>query len=246
MGPDRLQQFFERISSEREELREDLLGLTLDIPKCKVGDFGCGWGYITWCLMLEIPNSDCIGIDKFDPDNPPPEPEDMSRNEQFTIDNVQNRFKKVVDEIHSGTVELQKHDLSRNLCSQLSRMEKYPVIQKGNLLTGEILPSNPNPYFDLIYCKRVLYNIFLGDNKNPDRDDGINLAINHIANALKPNGWFCLVEIAELRNLSVLEDSLGRSGFTFGLPRPVNRRYNTIFGNNDRHPYLIYHCRKAE
>jgi len=194
--------------------------------------------------MLEIPNSECIGIDKFDPENPPPF-EDIFRNEQFSIDSVQSRFKEVIDEINSGIVELQGNDLLSDICRVIIDEEQHPVIRKGDLVTGENFSSDLNLYFDLIYCKCVLYNIFIGDNKNPDRDDGVNLAINHIANALKPDGWFCLVDVEVLRNSSDLEDSLKRAGFKFDPPRRVIRPYKTIQVDYDQYYYLIYHCKKT-
>jgi hypothetical protein len=232
MSLDKLQQFSERIKAEREELRFDLLGMAINSAECNVGDFGCGWGFITWCLLLEIPNSVCIGIDKFDPSNPP-EPEDIFRDEQFSIESVQNRFEKVSDEIRSGALGLQVQE------------PKYPTFQRGDILTGENLLPKFNHYFDLIYCKRVLYNIFVGDNSNPDREDGVNLAITHVANALKPGGWFCFVEVEELHNSLDLEGSLICSGFKFNLPRRVCRPYKTILQVYDKCSYLIYHCKKA-
>jgi hypothetical protein len=174
-----------------------------------VGDFGCGWGYITWCLMHEIPNSECIGIDKFDPDNPP-----TLGYERFSIDNVRSLFKEI-------------------------DADQSPNFRKGDIVKGENLSSG----FDLIYCKRVLYNIFISNNG----DDELKQAINHIANALKSDGWFCLVEIQEAQFKSFLEKSLIQANFKFDPPRCVYRLYNPLFGKNDpRYPYLIYQCKKAK
>jgi len=244
MKPDRVKQFLEHMLLEREELREDLLGISLDQLERKVGDFGCGWGYITWCLMLEIRNSSCIGVDRFDPGNPP-ELEDIFSDELFTINNVQNRFNLVSQDLNSDAIKFQEHELLRDLYLQLSLRKNHPAVQRGDLLTGEDIFPNLSLFFNLIYCKRVLYNIFLGDNKSPDRDSGISLAINHISNALKPDGWFCFIDIENLRTSSTLEVILRQAGFTFELPRRVHRRYKTIQGDHDQFPYLIYHCRKT-
>jgi len=208
MAKDSIQRFLDRIKSDREELREDLMGLPLNKSECKVGDFGCGWGYITWCLMHEIPNSECIGIDKFDPDNPP-----TLSYEQFSIDNVRSLFEEI-------------------------DADQSPDFQKGDIVKGENLSSG----FDLIYCKRVLYNIFISNNGDAE----LKQAINHIANALKSNGRFCLVEIQEAQFKSILEKSLIQANFEFDPPRCVGRLYKTLEKIYDQYPYLIYQCKKAK
>jgi hypothetical protein len=104
------------------------------------------------------------------------------------------------------------------------------------LFTGTILREGY-----LIYCKRVLYNIFL-TNGEPE----LIQAINHIAQALKFNGWFCIVEIQESGFQSILEKSLIQIGFEFNTPRCLYRPYKTLMDNYDNYPYLIYQCKKIK
>jgi len=199
------QQFLDYIKPRMEELREDLVGLPINAFK-KVGDFGCGWGFTTWCLMREIPNSECIGIDKFDPENPP------TWSNDFSLEYVQNWYKEI-------------------------DANNYPDFRQGDIVKGENLPSD----FDLIYCKRVLYNIFLTKGESE-----LIQAINHIVQALKPNGWFCLIEIQESNFKAVLEDSLTQTNFEFNPPRCLYRPYETLEGKDDKYPYLIYQCKKIK
>ena len=59
-----MQWSFEKFEFEREDLRQDLTGLDLDLSKCRIGDFACGWGYVTLGLMLELQCHECIGVDR--------------------------------------------------------------------------------------------------------------------------------------------------------------------------------------
>ena len=210
MDKSRYQQFLHRVKREREELQEDLINLPLNAStsKYKVGDFGCGWGYITWCLMHEIPNSECVGIDKFDPADPP-----ILANEEFSFDRVRSLF------IEIGA-------------------DQSPDFRKGDIVKGENLSSG----FDLIYCKRVLFNIFKGNNGDAE----LKQAINHIANALKSDGWFCLVEIQEAQFKDILEKSLAQANFELDPPRCVCRLYKTPLKDYEQYPYLIYQCKKGK
>lgn len=199
------QQFLDRIKSEREELREDLIGLPVSEFK-KIGDFGCGWGYITWSLSQEIPASDCIGIDKFDPENPPTF--DMG----FSLENVQNWYAQI-------------------------NADNFPHFLQGDIVSGENLPS----YFDLIYCKRVMYNIFSNGSEKE-----LSQAINHIAQALKFNGWFCLIEINESHFKTALEKNLIQANFEFTPARCLYRSYRTLLEVYEKYPYLVYQCKKVK
>ena len=182
------------------------MGLPINTFK-KVGDFGCGWGYITWSLMQEISVSECIGIDKFDPKTPP-----------------------VWYQVEAGFSLEKTQELSKQIDAN-----KYPDFRQVDIISGKNIPSD----FDLIYCKRLLYNIF---NENSRLELG--QAINHIAQALKPNGWFCLVEINDLSFKTSLEEVLTQANFEFNLPRCVYRPYEAFLQQKvDDKPYLIYQCK---
>lgn len=204
MDENKYQQFLNYIKPEREEVREDLIGMPITAPQ-KVGDFGCGWGFTTWCLMQEIPATECIGIDKFDPDNPP------TFAKGFSLDSVQNWYKEI-------------------------DAEKYPNFQQHDIVYSENIPTD----FDLIYCKHVLYNIFIQSNGEAE----LTQAINHVAQALKSSGWFCLVEIRESNFRTILENSLRQANFKFAPPRCIYRPYKTLLKDHDKFPYLIYQCKQ--
>ena len=205
MNENKNPQFFERIKSEIEELREDLMGLPINDFKT-VGDFGCGWGYITYSLAQEFPASKCIGIDKFDPDDPP------TLNMGFSVENIRDWYMEI-------------------------NVTNRPDFRQGNVVSGENIPFG----FDLIYCKRVMYNVFL---KGGEKE--LSQAINHITQALKPSGWFCLVEIYEFQFNAILGEILIQANFAFTPARCFYRPYNTLLKNYDTYPYLAYHCQKKE
>jgi len=205
MNENKNPQFFERIKVEIEELREDLMGLPTSDFKT-VGDFGCGWGYITSSLAQELPKSKCTGIDKFDPDDPP------TLHTGFSIENIRDLYMKI-------------------------DVENHPDFRQGNIVSGENIPYG----FNLIYCKRVMYNIFL---KGGEKE--LSQAINHITRALVPSGWICLVDIYEPQFKAFLEEILFQANFAFTPARCFYRPYNTLFKSYDTYPYLIYHCQKKE
>jgi len=210
MNKIKYEEFLNIVKPKKEELREDLSNLPI-IEYKKVGDFGCGWGYFTWCLKHEIPDSECIGIDIFDPNNPP-NFSDIINKSIFTLDRVKNLF-----------IEYAEESLD---------------FRKGNIITGENLPSD----FDFIYCKRVLLNIFGGiENK----EDYLKQTIHNIGNAIKYNGWLCLIEVQEPRFNKILDEYLNQANFEFDTPRCVNRLYETPCGNKE-YPYLIYQCKKGK
>ena len=49
-------------------MQDELRDVPLHISCRKIGDFGCGAGYTTRCLMLARQAGECIGIDKFSDD----------------------------------------------------------------------------------------------------------------------------------------------------------------------------------
>ncbi len=244
MNRNSLEKFLDRISYEREELIDDISDLPVKLPNIKVGDFGCGLSYITWCLMLEIPDSIIVGIDKYDSEEIPPELErifgrqEIEEKETYrSIEIVQNRNDDFLCKIHSINEIPSDELLLRDICYEVNIKNRNPIIQKGDIVTGENIFPYFNEYFDLIYCKRVLFNIFGEDNKS------IIFALNNITNALKPGGWFCLIEIEEILSEANIEKYLTQANFDIKSSRKVNRPYETL-SNIQPHIYLIYHCQK--
>src|SRR5271157_2225420 len=131
MNEQSIQQFYKRIELERAELQVDLKNLSFNKTESKVGDFGCGAGYISWCLLLEIPKSECVGIDKFSPLDIPPEWDIENYFQTWDIDSVQNHNKNVLDHIKSETSENQENDLLREFRSIVTNENRQPIIRKG-------------------------------------------------------------------------------------------------------------------
>ena len=232
-----LQQIFDLLAHERDELREDLSDLSVNEKKIKVGDIGCGWGSITLCLMLELSQAECLGIDKFDPNDPP----NLDLRFSFEIDNVRAVSNAIIENLKSESIHAQDSELLDAFQESVIRNGRFPKFHRGNIVTGEHLFPAFDQYFDLIYCKRVLFNLY----NNGDGVDDLNKAIYHIANALKPKGVFCFVEVNTWGNSPSLEDSLRRVGFIFLPPRKIVRSFDSVLGNYQSE-YLIYQCQKTD
>jgi hypothetical protein len=242
--------FLDRVSRERVELQEDLANLSFDKPELKVGDFGCGAGFISWCLLLEIPHSEVVGIDKYTNIEIPSEWKSCNRwsvedfFQSWSIETVRSNNSNIVDYVNSMPIEIQNNNLIRELHNTIAKSKRQPIVQKGDIVTGEEVFPNYEGFFDLIYCKRLLYPIFGGEYENKNSNDGIKSAICHIANTLKIGGWFCFVEVQTLQQSSDVDNILVEAGFGFENPQKFYRPYKTLEGVIDKHPYLIYHCRK--
>ena len=63
-----MQNLLRSFELEREDIRQDLKGLDLNLHECRIGDFACGWGYTSLGLMLETQCKECIGVDLFEED----------------------------------------------------------------------------------------------------------------------------------------------------------------------------------
>ena len=225
-----MQWSFERFEFEREDLRQDLIGLDLDLRKCRIGDFACGWGYTTLGLMLELRHCDCIGVDRFEKNLILDVPSIQDMHEQF------NEVKNMV---------LQKTNSSKNNGGindfyHLLSNERFPRFQTGDIVAGDNLPSE----LDFVYCKKLLQNVFKGGYSNSCQgDDGVRFAVEHIANAVKRGGLICLVEPADTNFMAFLE----RAGLE--LIRCCRIQRNEINGQKRnmtyKAQYLIYHYSKA-
>lgn len=171
--------FFERLKLELEDLREELVGLASGRIDYRVGDFGCGWGYTTLGLMLELHVAESIGIDKF-----------MGNFLSPSFQDVQHLFDTVREITIKESDKSPYDDLKGDIRRLLSK-GRYPVFQKNDIVKGSKLPSE----LDLVYCKRLLGNIYTGEYNNSLKGDhAVSIAIANIVNTLKIGGLVCLVE----------------------------------------------------
>ena len=229
-------QSLDRLFIEWMELQEDISGLSFNLRDSKIGDFGCGRGFITWCLRLLFPNSECIGVDKFDPRDPP-DWRLFGEYGSFSLDNVRNLAGVLAGCLPEGVIEPDDHGLMLRLRRHFLLTQVPPVFRKADLITGEGFLPELEAYFDFIFCKRVCSFIY---SKDPWSDEGIDQVLQNITRALKPGGKFCLVEIKYI----ALDSFLKRAGFEFSQPRFVFRPYSAQDADYDSYPYMIYHCHK--
>ena len=147
------------------------MGLPLSKPDCKLGDFGCGDGYVTLSLMLHLNAKECFGVDK---------------NNDWKLPTIE----EAKLEFNTGQ-NVPVGDLSEEV-RQLLNEERWPTFQQDDVLKPHDLPKN----LDLAYCKRLLTNIREGAyNNSLNEDDRLSRAINNIVDCIKQRGLFCLVEM---------------------------------------------------
>jgi len=202
-----MQQFLDQLTLEREDVQDDLESVRLSVPKCRVGDMGCGWGFTTLSLTLELRPSECIGIDQF------------VRDSIFGVpafEDVQSLFSVIRAGVIDQASEVQRDDL-RNDLRRLFQEGYYPVLRASDIVTGENLPSE----LDLVYCKKVLKNIFDGAYANPRSGaEAVASAIRNIAHAVKRGGQVCIVEPACEINFPSF---FGQSGLKLVSQRRIER-----------------------
>ena len=63
--------YFKHLHLVREDIREEFTRLEIRPRASRVCDFGCGCGLFTHGLALEIPGSECFGVDLFGRDVTP-------------------------------------------------------------------------------------------------------------------------------------------------------------------------------
>jgi len=155
----------QRLALEIEDIRQDIAGLSRIPRNCKIADFGCGDGYTTLAIMLELDASECIGVDHY----------------------AQHQLDEIKDAIINDSLP---SDLQEPI-QKLTNGERYPTFLREDIVIGESLPRN----LDLAYCKKLLGNIYTGEYNNSIKaDDGVNRAISNIIKTIKLGGQLCLVE----------------------------------------------------
>ena len=193
-----MQEIIDKLKLEKEDIEQELVGLDfLKTSINQIGDFGCGWGYGTLSLMLQLNPSKCIGVDQFTGilDTP-------------TLPNVQ----KLVNQLKNYySHEIYRDDENMGIENPFKN-GNLPSFQVGDVVTG--VPRMPEN-IDLAYCKRVLFNIYSNEyNTNGESgESAVVSAITNIVHTLKQGGVFVLVEPA---NESVnFHSLLNQSGLIF-------------------------------
>lgn len=220
---------FERLKLEREDIQEDLMGLELDASHLRIGDFGCGWGYTTLSLMLELLTSECIGVDQFIKNPLLDVP---------SIEDVNLQFDELKNQVLSNSYP-SEDDSIKGAVHHVFHKGHFPRFQVGDVVTDNNLPSN----LDFTYCKKLLQNICEGAYNNSYKSkEGIRLAINYLSKTVKQGGLICIVEPAGTDFMPFLEQAglemirccrIQRGNFD-------RQKRNTI----RKEQYLLYHYRK--
>ena len=164
----RLGEFFNKsVFPCRENYRwliESLASLKLKVER--IADFGCGNGLETLLLMCVLNACEGVGIDKC---------EDNIRNAQDDIETIQNII------LAKGV----EYDAPAFLKSGVESSVRYYVrdITEPTLLTSD--------YYDIAFCNRVLYHIFLGDGENKSKAQSV---VDELRRIVKPGGVVAMCE----------------------------------------------------
>lgn len=215
---------FERLALELEDIQQDLEGLPSIRSECRIGDFACGSGYATLCLMLEYHAMDCFGID-------------MSKSWQLPSRmQMQDDFDTVNDN------DAPTNGISKKV-KQLLDEGSWPTFRQADILDVHNLPSD----LDLIYCKRLLHSIYMEEYDNsPNGEEGVIVALNNMVGCLKPNGLLCLVEKAGINFAPYLERAKLTSLHTRSFRRPEIKGHQRIATSvEEGFDFVVYHARKC-
>jgi len=224
-------QFIERLKLELEDVQEFLNGLPLDLSDCKIGDFGCGQGYTTLSLMLRLNTAECIGIDTF-----------LSNGFSPSFQSVKQTFDKIKSTV-LATPENSQEDKIVGEIRNLLRKGYFPVFQQSDILQSNSLPIN----LDFTFCKLVLGNIFTGEYSNRIKgEDGVNLAIQNIANSTKPNGLVCLVERDVMNFTSFLQNARLKPLRVYRISRGDIGMHGRLTSSVSIVNYVVYLCEKFQ
>ena len=211
--------YFKHLDLIQEEL--DLIGLSEN--GLKICDYGCGSGITTYGLALQIEDSECFGIDKFDGESTPT----LNIMVQFT------------ESIKSGCEErsLSIKIIPDELCN-LIRKKRSPVFLRGDIVLGKNIPRD----LDLAYIKRVLINIYNGKHGNiHSGKKGLELAIKHIAGSVRPGGLVCAIEFDGL----MLDEYFLEAGLSIVNSVPFKRKDIRSRGRTTViSQYVVYLCQK--
>jgi len=170
--------YFKYLQLALEDVREELACLTSPHRVRRVCDVGCGTGLRTFALSIELPESNCIGLD-------------VSGSDQWPSRNVlQEAQSKAQGEPRKGSVR--SRGLPKAVLDLLEE-GRVPEFRVGNVVTGEGLPKD----LDLVYANRLLPNLGgTGD---------VTKAITNIAESLRQGGFFLSLEYAKAELDELLE-----------------------------------------
>jgi SAM-dependent methyltransferase len=188
--------FLSHINLVREDIQQDLEGIKLNLPEYRIGDFGCGDGLTTLCLALDIPNSHCIGIDKFE------------TSETFSVPTLSfvrqqlNDIRNFAQNINSADEKIEA--LLKDIY-QTDQKNLFPKVILGDVVLNTNLPTD----LDLVYCGKLLKNIKNSAYANPtDGDESLLLVVQNVVKTLKAGGQLLVIDFpCEIDYVSLLQSA---------------------------------------
>jgi SAM-dependent methyltransferase len=180
-----IRDFLNHIKNNKEQLKEGLRDIELPLPISKISDFGCGFGFTTYCPTSILNITESIGVD-LDP---------------LLIDQANKWFKAIKLHIQFESEKILPDNIVYQRANMLLEVLQPPAFIVGDVISGENLPSG----IALAYCRKLLGNY----KDNLSGIDQARLAINNIAKNIVHGGWLVAVEESSGGNFSQLLDQQG-------------------------------------
>lgn len=212
--------YFRYLDLIREDIREEFNPLGINPARDSICDFGCGNGITTFGLALESQDSECIGIDLFGKESKiaPQKINDLVARVKMTCKDQNKYFQDVCALIRHGRV---------------------PTFQQGNIVTNQNLPQD----IDLVYCKKLLVNIYGKEYPGVQSGElGLLAGLRNIARSLRPQGQLCVIEYD---NDFMLESTLEKGGFQIQKKDQITRNEIRSEGRTEVESLVtLYLCSK--
>jgi SAM-dependent methyltransferase len=189
----RIRKYFKHINLYREDIREVVDNFRINFNRMRICDFGCGSGFTTFALALEIDKSVCTGLDLF--------PDDT----QYSFDEILEIENRIKDDCIKKTSDpIRLKDFVKNELCKLVDENCYPAFIKGNILTGKNIPKN----IDLAFCQKIFINIHEGKHVNECLgSDCVIKSMKNIARSLSSKGHLLSIEFTGFKLNPFLEES---------------------------------------
>jgi SAM-dependent methyltransferase len=214
----RLVSQLERYVAENNPAIDKLL--ELNRAYSRIADLGCGSGTGTLALMLRLGAEEVIGIDK--------DGEKVSDASRQLTTELLGPLQEGIRKTKSLFVHCQadtdlSDDIRQTVAQLINRFGDVPVpqLREGDITEGRHCTGLPDQYFDLVYCRYVLYHIYCGDHRSSFVRT--KSAVQEMARLAKPGGLVVAYEPNTCSDDDSTDINLARLLDMCGALRPMDQ-----------------------